>query len=92
MRDRAVQGNNRRKPLLLGSPHPSRLRRATFPQGGKALVRCNCRDSNNHRGSALQARKQGNSDPLASVSRTIYQYQRDRFPIIGQKESLEPWF
>ena len=65
MRDREIQGNNRRKSLPLGSPHPSRLRRATFPQRGKAFRLGNCRGPNNHQGSALQARGEGNSDPLA---------------------------
>ena len=70
MRARTVQGIGRRKSLPLGSPHPSRLRRATFPQRGKAFDGCKCRGPNNHQGSALQARKEENSDPLASVSRT----------------------
>ena len=63
MRDRAVQGNDRRKSLLLGSPHPSRLRRATFPQGGKAFRR---KGPHNHQGSAPKRGNRGNCHPLAA--------------------------
>ena len=69
MRDRAVQGIGRGKSLPLGSPHPSRLRRATFPQGGKAWMVQMQRPQQPPRERA-EARKQGNSDPLAESAGT----------------------
>ena len=53
----------------MGSPHPSRLRRATFPQGGKAWMVQMQRPQQPPRERA-EARKQGNSDPLAESAGT----------------------
>ena len=73
----------------MGSPHPSRLRRATFPQRGKAFRLGNCRGPNNHQGSALKRGRRGTPTPLQGQPENRRNI-RYRFPPIGQKEFLEP--
>ena len=58
---------------------PSVRTGAPSPEG-KALAWCNYRGPYNHQGSALEARKQGNCHPLASVSRTRLRHKRYKTP------------
>ena len=79
MRDRTVCGIGRRESLPSGSPHPSRLRRATFPQGGKAWMVQMQRPQQPPRERA-EARKQGNSDPLAGSAEKATKNNGTDFP------------